>query len=105
MLTTSEKTFIRLWQEQKEGPRWKYYVQYIIAWTVVIFLSLLFILKLIMARRDMGGWTSFYIVLPVSIIFAAAITHLVYQTNEKKLQRLLEKQSQGNGQSAIGNKQ
>ena len=97
MLTTAEKTFIRHWQEQKEGPKWKYYVQYIIAWTVVIFLSLLFILKLIMAERDMGGWTSFYIVLPISILLAAATTYLVYQTNEKKLQRLLEKQNKENG--------
>ena len=97
MLTTSEKTFIRHWQEQKEGPKWKYYLMYIIAWTVVIFLSLLFILKWIMPQRDMGGWTSFYIVLPVSILSAALTTHLVYQTNEKKLEKLLQKQKEGNG--------
>ena len=98
MLTTSEKTFIRLWQEQKAGPKWKYYLMYIIAWTVVIFLSLLFILKWIMPQRDMGGWTSFYIVLPLSVLSAALTTHLVYQTNEKKLQQLLEKQHKENGQ-------
>jgi hypothetical protein len=97
MLTTSEKTFIRHWQEQKEGPKWKYYLQYIIAWTVVIFLSLLFLLKLLMAQRDMGGWTSFYIVLPASGVIAAVTTHLVYQTNEKKLQRLLQKHNGENG--------
>ncbi|MEP6616455.1 MAG: hypothetical protein ABJA57_07740 [Ginsengibacter sp.] len=98
MLTTTEKTFIRHWQEQKEGPRWKYYLQYIIAWMVVIFLSLLFILKLMMAERDMGGLTSFYIVLPLSVVLAVVTTHLVYQKNEKKLQRLLQKQNKGNGQ-------
>jgi hypothetical protein len=97
MLTTREKTFIRLWQEQKSGPKWKYYIQYSIAWTVVIFLSLLFIIKLIMAERDMGGWTSFYIVVPVSVLLAALTTHLVYQTNENKLHRLLQKQQEGNG--------
>ena len=99
MLTTSEKTFIRHWQEQKEGPKWKYYLMYIVAWTVVIFLSMLFILKWIMPQRDMGGWTSFYIVLPVSIISAALTTHLVYQTNEKKLQKLIQKQHEGNGKN------
>ena len=97
MLTTPEKTFIRHWQEQKEGPRWKYYLQYIIAWTVVIFLSLLFLLKLVMAERDMGGWTSFYIVMPLSVLISVIITHMVYQTNEKKLQRLLQKHRTDNG--------
>ncbi len=92
MLTTSEKTFIRHWQEQKEGPRWKYYIQYIIAWTVVIFLSLLFILKLIMAERDMGGWTSFYIIIAVSVVSASIITHHVYQINERKLKQILDRE-------------
>lgn len=97
MLTTAEKNFIRDWEIQKEGGRWKYYLQYVIAWTTVIFLSLFFILKLIMSDRSMGGWTSFFIVMPVSILFAAIITHIVYQTNERKLKQLLEKQRQNNG--------
>ncbi|HUS00978.1 MAG TPA: hypothetical protein VMY77_04590 [Chitinophagaceae bacterium] len=96
MLTTSEKNFIRDWQIQKEGPKWKYYLQYIFAWTTVIFLSSFFLLKLIMADRSMGGWTSFYIILPLSILLAALITHLVYQTNESKLQQILDKEKHVN---------
>ena len=96
MLTPVEKKFIRLWKEQKEGPAWKYYLQYIIAWSTVLFLSLFFLLKLIMTDRSMGGWTSFYIVLPVSVVLAVLITHLVYQTNERKLQRILEREEQVN---------
>jgi hypothetical protein len=92
MLTTKEKVFIRDWEIQKEGPKWKYYLQYIIAWSTVIFLSLFFLLKLIMADRSMGGWTSFYIVAPVSIAMAVLITHLVYQANEKKLQQIKQRE-------------
>jgi hypothetical protein len=92
-MTTKEKNFIRDWEIQKEGPKWKYYLQYIIAWSTVIFLSLFFLLKLIMTDRSMGGWTSFYIVAPVSVAVAALITHIVYQTNEKKLQRILQRES------------
>lgn len=88
MLTTKEKVFIRDWQIQKAGPKWKYYLQYIIAWSTVIFLSLFFLLKLMMPDRSMGGWTSFFIIVPISIAFAALITHLVYQSNEKKLQQI-----------------
>ena len=92
MLTTSEKKFIRDWEFQKEGPKWKYYLQYIIAWTSVIFLSLFFLIKLIIPDRNMGGWTSFFIVAFVSIVFAIVVTHLVYQTNEKKLNRIIQRE-------------
>jgi hypothetical protein len=92
MLTNSERKFIRDWQIQKEGPKWKYYMQYIFAWSTVLFLSLFFLLKLIMTDRSMGGWTSFYIVLPVSVVAAVLITHLVYQTNEKKLKTISERE-------------
>ena len=92
MLSVKEKKFIRDWGIQKEGLRWQYYLQYIVAWSTVIFLSLFFLLKLLMADRSMGGWTSFYIVAPLSIVLAALITHLVYQTNEKKLQQILQRE-------------
>ena len=92
MLSVKEKKFIRDWGIQKEGPRWQYYLQYIVAWSTVIFLSLFFLLKLLMADRSMGGWTSFYIVAPLSIVLATLITHLVYQTNEKKLQQILQRE-------------
>ena len=92
MLTTKEKVFIRDWKIQKEGPKWKYYLQYIIAWSTVIFLSLFFLLKLIMPDRSMGGWISFYIAAAVSVALGALITHLVYQTNEKKLQQIQQRE-------------
>ncbi len=92
MLSSPEKHFIQSWKDQREGPRWKYYFQYIIAWSTVNFLTLFFLTKLIMSDRSMGGWISFYIVLAVSIIFAALITHIVYTINEKKFGRLLQRE-------------
>jgi len=92
MLSTKEKTFIRDWQIQKEGPKWQYYLQYIAAWSTVLFLSLFFLAKLILPGRSMGGWTSFYIIVPFSILSAILITHLVYQSNESKLQKLIERE-------------
>ena len=92
MLTTSEQKFIRDWEFQKEGPKWKYYLQYIIAWSTIIFLVLFFLLKLLMPDRSMGGWISFYIVVVISIVLAIVITHLVYQTNEKKLRAILKRE-------------
>jgi hypothetical protein len=96
MLTNKEKNFIRDWQIQKEGSKWKYYLQYIIAWSTVIFLSSFFLLKLIMSDRSMGGWISFFIILIGSVLLSILITHLVYQTNEEKLKRLLEREEHVN---------
>lgn len=96
MLTHKEKNFIRDWQIQKEGPKWKYYVQYIFAWTTVLFLSLFFIVKLVMSDRSMGGWISFFIILGTSLLLAALITHLVYQVNEQKLERLKQREERIN---------
>jgi hypothetical protein len=94
MLTTSEKSFIRDWKIQREGPAWKYYLQYIIAWGTVSFLSLFFLLKLIMSDRSMGGWISFYIVLGVSIVIAILATHLIYRSNEKKYRNISKREEE-----------
>ena len=95
MLTTSEKRFIQDWKIQREGARWKYYLQYIIAWSTVGFLTLFFLTKLIMSDRSMGGWISFYIVLASSIIIAILATHIIYTSNEKKFKKILQKEGVG----------
>jgi hypothetical protein len=94
MLTSSEKRFKINWQIQREGPAWKYYLQYILAWSAVSFLSLFFLVKLIMNDRSMGGWISFYIVLAVSVIIAVIVTHFNYQSSEKKYRELLKKEGE-----------
>ncbi len=97
VLTSSEKHFIQSWKEQRHGPRWKYYVQYTIAWGIVTFLVLFFLMKLIIAERNMGGLATFYIILPVSIIIAFAVTHFTYVINERRLNRILQKEKEQNG--------
>ncbi len=97
MLTSSEKHFIQSWKEQRHGPRWKYYVQYTIAWGIVTFLVLFFLLKLIMTERNMGGPATFYILLPVSIIIAFTVTHFTYVINERRLNKILQREKELNG--------
>lgn len=93
MLTSSEKKFIQSWKEQSSGPRWKYYLQYIIAWTTVSFLCLFFLTKLIMSDRKMGS-LSFFIILAAALLLATAITHIVYTSNEKRIKKILEREEQ-----------
>jgi uncharacterized membrane protein len=97
VLTSSERHFIQSWKEQRQGPRWKYYVQYTIAWGIVTFLVLFFLLKLIISERDMGGPLSFYIILPLSIIIAFTITHFTYVINERRLMKIIQKEKELNG--------
>ena len=82
------------WSEQKEGPRWKFYLQYILAWGIVNFLCLFFLLKLIKSNFDLRDITYFLVIFPLAFILAFVITHLVYTTNEKKMKMLQEKISQ-----------
>ncbi|MEO6328470.1 MAG: hypothetical protein ABIO55_06040 [Ginsengibacter sp.] len=90
MLSSSEKHFIQSWKDQRDGPRWKYYSIYIIAWSTVTFLSLFFLTKLIMSDRNME-WISFYAMLTASITLATLVTHIVYIMNEKKFKKILER--------------
>ena len=94
MLSSSERQFINSWRDQREGPRWKYYLLYSVAWSSVIFLCTFFLLKLLMEDRSMGGWSSFYFVVPFSIIAALTLTHLVYSINEKKFRRIVNREDQ-----------
>ena len=91
-MTSADHKFIRDWEFQKEGPKWKYYLQYSIAWTVVIFLSLFFIVKVIMSNRNIGGWLSFVTFFIIAVLLAIFTTHMVYETNEKKLKKILERE-------------
>ncbi len=93
-MTSAEQKFIRDWEFQKEGAKWKYYLQYSVAWTVVIFLSLFFIVKVMMSNRNIGGWLSFAAFFFVSILLAVFTTHMVYQTNEKKLKKIRERRKE-----------
>ncbi len=45
----------------------------------------------------MGGSLSFYIILPVSIIIAFAITHFTYVINERRLVKIIQKEKEFNG--------
>lgn len=88
MLSSSERRFLQSWKEQREGPAWKYYLQYTIAWATVTFLCLFFLTKLVISDRNMGGWASFYIVLAASLIIAGLVTHVTYRLNEKKFRKI-----------------
>ena len=89
-MTSQDRHFLESWIEQREGPAWKYYLQYSIAWAVVIFLCLFFTLLLV-GGRGTGAKGSFLIVAAISIITSIITTHFIYTTNEKRFKRIRNK--------------
>ncbi len=93
-MTKQDKRFIEHWLEQKSGPRWKYYLQFTIAWTVVSFLVIFFLTKLLTELWETGGQSLIYFLLVISILIGFFATHFTYLLSEKRYKRILEKEDE-----------
>lgn len=91
-MTKKEMQFIEYWDEQKEGPKWQYYLQYGFAWTMVIFLGTFFLMKMLLDDMIVGSMTTLYIIAPGSIIMALAVTHMIYTSNENRYRKIKSNQ-------------
>ena len=91
MITNTDKHFVSYWQEQKSGPKWKYYLLFSIAWSVVSFLVIFFLTKLFTNLWETGGRNLIYVLIAISIFIGILSTHLTYVLNEKRLHKILEK--------------
>lgn len=94
MITNIERQFISQWREQKSGPKWKYYLLFSVAWTVVSFLVIFFLTKLFTSLWETGGQNLIYILIIISIITGFFSTHLTYVTNEKKYKKIMEREKE-----------
>lgn len=90
LMTNKDKHFIEYWEEQREGPKWQYYLQYVFAWTLAIFLGIFFLLKIILDSYAVGSMTTLYIIAPASVVVGIILTHLIYTRNEKRYRKLVE---------------
>ncbi len=92
MITNTERHFINYWQEQKSGPKWKYYLLFSMAWAVVSFLVIFFLTKLFTNLWETGGRNLIYILVGISIIVGIVSTHLTYVSNERRLNKILQRE-------------
>ena len=93
MITNQEKHFINHWLEQKSGPRWKYYLQFTIAWTVVSFLVIFFLTKLFTGLWETGGESLIYVIVVISAIVGLLVTHFTYVLSENRYKKILEREN------------
>jgi VIT1/CCC1 family predicted Fe2+/Mn2+ transporter len=90
LLSTSEKRFIRYWQEQRTGGRWSYYALYIAIGTFIgtIILSTF----LFLFFQVIFGTLSFWIALSVAFLISSVATILTWSSNEKKFKRIVRRE-------------
>lgn len=90
LLSTSEKRFVRYWQEQRTGGRWSYYALYIAVGTFIgtIILSTFLFLFL----QAIFGSLSFWIVLSSSFLISGVATILTWSANEKKFKKIVRRE-------------
>ena len=92
MISGAERRFINQWLEQKSGPRWKYYVQFSIAWTIVSFLVIFFLTKLFTSAWETGGQNLIFLLIGLSILSGFLATHLTYTFSEKRYKKIIKRE-------------
>lgn len=96
-MTNAERRFINQWNDQGSGPRWKYYLQFTIAWTVVSFLVTFFLTKLFTNLWETGGRNLIFLLIGTSVVIGFLGTHFTYSFSEKKYNKIMKKESQKPG--------
>ena len=92
MISNSERHFINQWLEQRSGPRWKYYLQFTIAWTVVSFLVIFFLTKLFTPLWETGGKNLIFLLIAISVVIGFLSTHFTYSLSEKKYNKIIKRE-------------
>jgi hypothetical protein len=92
MITNTERHFINNWLEQKSGPRWKYYLQFTMAWTVVSFLVIFFLSKLFTSAWETAGENFIFFLIGISIVIGFLSTHFTYTLSEKRYKKIMKRE-------------
>ena len=79
------------WIEQRSGPRWKYYLQFSIAWTVVSFLLIFFLTRLFTDLWDTGGNSMIILFIVGSVVTGFLATHFTYSLSEKRYKKIMKR--------------
>lgn len=91
MLTKEEKRFIKYWEEQRTGGKYKYYLLYILAGTFIAVLVLSFLYSILISPffRVSNG---FIIILVASFILVTLMTIITWNSNEKKFKGIIKRE-------------
>jgi hypothetical protein len=99
MLTSSEKSFVKYWEEQRRGGRIQYYLLYILAGTFIT--SIITIFVSMMFGLGFPDYVPLFVM--ASFVIVTIATVATWAVNEKKfraiIQREIEEGKRKDGQS------
>lgn len=90
MLTTTERRFIRYWQEQREGGRASYIALYAIIGTFIV--TLILSVFLVLFFQIVFGTFPFYLVVIAGFLISLVSALVTWSRNEQKLQRIIRRE-------------
>jgi len=93
LLSTTERRFIRYWEEQRTGGRWSYYALYILVGTLLATIILSTFLFLFF--RVLFGSITFWVALFAALLISSLSTALTWAHNEKKFKNIIRREMEG----------
>lgn len=90
MLSTTERRFIRYWEEQRTGGRWSYYALYIFIGTFIA--TVIFSTFLFLFFQVIFGSFTFWIALFTAILLSSIATTISWASNEKKFRKIIRRE-------------
>jgi hypothetical protein len=88
MLSSAEKRFIKSWEDQRKGGKWKYYLLYIILGTFIASIVLSFLSVMLM----IGFPDKIWLILVLSFLIVTISTVLSWSLNEKKFKTIIRRE-------------
>jgi uncharacterized membrane protein len=90
MLSSSEKRFVRYWQEQRTGGMASYYLMYVLIGTIMVTLFTSIVLHFFLHYRF--AWILFITVVVCSLLASAIVTYVTWRNNERKFKDLIRRE-------------
>jgi hypothetical protein len=91
VLNSAEKRFIKYWEEQRTGGKYKYYLLYILAGTFISVLILSFVYSLVISSTFSLDWGVLPILI-VSFVLVTVLTIVAWDRNEKKFKTIIKRE-------------
>ena len=88
MLTAKEKRFIRYWEEQRKGGKWKYYLLYIPIGTFISSVVIAFLMSMLLFNFV----SNIPFVVITGFIIITLITVLSWAANENKFKKIIRRE-------------
>ena len=88
MLTAKEKRFIRYWEEQRKGGKWKYFLLYIPIGTFISSVVIAFLMSMLLFNFV----SNIPFVVITSFVIITLVTALSWEVNENKFKKIIRRE-------------